>query len=147
MGVVGLPSAVTGFAAISIIAEMTFMPGRHSSSNRSHTAGDSGLAWRLISKLTVFVAMMPFGLYLIPSHVSESRRGAPKLFGGVVSARARLDVLRVHFFEFELRAVAMARETRLGGLQELLVVALGEVRFVVRAARFIAQDRALNNYP
>ena len=30
MGVV-FPSAVTGFAAISIIAEITFMPGRHSS--------------------------------------------------------------------------------------------------------------------
>ena len=49
MGVVRLPSAVTGLAAISIIAEMTFMPGRHSSSNFSHTAGASGLAWRLIS--------------------------------------------------------------------------------------------------
>ena len=30
MGVVARPSAVTGLAAISIIAEMTFMPGRHS---------------------------------------------------------------------------------------------------------------------
>ena len=57
IGVVGLPSAVTGLAAISIIAEMTFMPGRHSSSNFSHTAGASGLAWRLISNVTVFVAM------------------------------------------------------------------------------------------
>ena len=60
MGVVGWPSAVTGLAAISIMAEMTFMPGRHSSSNLSHTAGASGLAWRLISKVTVFVAMIAF---------------------------------------------------------------------------------------
>ena len=57
MGVVGRPSAVTGFAAISIMAEMTFMPGRHSSSNFSHTAGSSGLAWRLISSITVLVAI------------------------------------------------------------------------------------------
>ena len=62
MGVVGWPSAVTGLAAISIIAEMTFIPGRHSSSNFSHTAGASGLAWRLISNVTVLVAMIPQGL-------------------------------------------------------------------------------------
>ena len=59
MGVVSLPSAVTGLAAISIMAEMTFMPGRHSSSKFSHVAGASGLAWRLISNLTVLVAMFP----------------------------------------------------------------------------------------
>jgi hypothetical protein len=58
MGVVARPSAVTGLAAISIMAEMTFMPGRHSSSNFSQTAGASGLAWRLISSVTVLVAMM-----------------------------------------------------------------------------------------
>jgi hypothetical protein len=58
MGVVSRPSAVTGLAAISIMAEMTFMPGRHSSSKLSHTAGASGLAWRLISNATVLVAMM-----------------------------------------------------------------------------------------
>ena len=57
MGVVARPSAVTGLAAISIMAEMTFMPGRHSSSNFSQTAGASGLAWRLISNGTVLVAM------------------------------------------------------------------------------------------
>ena len=57
-----LPSAVTGLAAISIMAEMTFMPGRHSSSNFSHTAGESGPAWRLISSATVLVAMIPQGL-------------------------------------------------------------------------------------
>ena len=39
IGVVSRPSAVTGLAAISIMAEMTFMPGRHSSSKRSQKAG------------------------------------------------------------------------------------------------------------
>ena len=42
MGVVARPSAVTGLAAISIMAEMTFMPGRHSSSNFSHDGGRIG---------------------------------------------------------------------------------------------------------
>ena len=60
MGVVGLPSAVTGLVAISIMEEMTFIPGRHSSSNFSQTAGASGPAWRLISNDTVRVAMCPF---------------------------------------------------------------------------------------
>ena len=38
-----------------------------------------------------------------------------------------------------------AGEAGLGGLQELLVVAIGEVRLVVRAARLVAQHRALRN--
>jgi hypothetical protein len=58
MGVVGRPSAVTGLAAISIMEEMTFMPGRQGSSKRSHVAGASGLAWRRISKVTVFSDMV-----------------------------------------------------------------------------------------
>jgi hypothetical protein len=45
-------------AAISIMEEMTFMPGRQGSSKRSHVAGASGLAWRRISKVTVFSDMV-----------------------------------------------------------------------------------------
>src|ERR1022692_5323773 len=99
MGVVSSPSAVTGLAAISIMAEMTFMPGRQGSSNRSQTEGASGLAWRLISSEAVFVAM---------------RRVSLCLFGCRVTARARLDVLRVHFFVFEARALWRAGEAGLG---------------------------------
>jgi len=58
MGVVAWPSAVTGLAAISIMAEMTFIPGRQGRVNVSQTAGASGLAWRLISSVTVFSAMI-----------------------------------------------------------------------------------------
>ena len=58
MGVVAWPSAVTGLAAISIMAEMTFMPGRQGRLKVSQTAGASGLAWRLISSVTVLSAMM-----------------------------------------------------------------------------------------
>src|SRR5271157_3881116 len=103
MGVVGRPSAVTGLAAISIMAETTFMPGRHSSSKLSQTAGASGLAWRLISKATVLCAM---------------RRVSLCLFGCAVVARARLDVLRIDGLVLESRALGRAGEAGLGGLQE-----------------------------
>jgi hypothetical protein len=49
------------------MAEITFMPGRHSSSKFSHVAGASGLAWRLISNLMVF-AMFPQKQLLAFSH-------------------------------------------------------------------------------
>src|SRR6266852_1837492 len=57
MGVVSMPSAVTGLVAISIMAEMTFMPGRQGSSNFSQTEGASGLAWGLVSMLACLVAI------------------------------------------------------------------------------------------
>ena len=59
MGVVAWPSAVTGFAAISIMAEMTFMPGRQGRLKVSQTAGasEAGLALDFGS-VTVFSAMM-----------------------------------------------------------------------------------------
>jgi hypothetical protein len=85
MGVVARPSAVTGLAAISIMEEMTFMPERQGSSNFSHTAGASGLAWRLISSCTVFGAMIPFFGRAKPRTDSRSfapltpLRGAPSV--------------------------------------------------------------------
>ena len=42
-------------------------------------------------------------------------------------------------------AFGSAGEAGLGGLEELLVVALGEVRLVVRAAGFVAKERALHD--
>jgi hypothetical protein len=41
------------------MAETTFMPGYHPSWKLSHTAGASGLAWRLISNATDLFAMIP----------------------------------------------------------------------------------------
>src|ERR1035441_2222265 len=58
IGVVLWPPGVTGLAVTFIIGEMTFMPGRHSISKLSQMAGASGLPWRLISKDTVFVAIL-----------------------------------------------------------------------------------------
>src|SRR5271165_2718161 len=43
IGVVGLPSPVTGLRAISIIEEITFMPGCQASSNSSHCGEALGL--------------------------------------------------------------------------------------------------------
>src|ERR1700722_4057190 len=130
MGVVSIPSAVTGLVAISIMAEMTFMPGRHGSSNRSQTEGASGLAWRLISSVTVFVAM---------------RRVSLCLLGRGVTARARLDELGVDFFIFESWTFGRAGEACLGGLQELFIVAVREVRLVVRASGLATEHRTKSN--
>ncbi len=52
---VGLPSRVTGLRAISIIEEITFMPGCQASSNSSQCDLALGLSWRLILKITVLV--------------------------------------------------------------------------------------------
>ena len=61
----------------------------------------------------------------------------------LVFAWARLDVLRVDFFVFKMRLAGFGVESGLGGLEELFVVAVWEVRLIVRAAGFIAEDCAL----
>src|SRR5712691_3933641 len=57
MGVVGLPSRVTGLAAISISEEITFMPGCQASSNSSQYDLEVGLFWRLIFRRTDLLAI------------------------------------------------------------------------------------------
>ncbi len=52
-GVVGFALRVTGLAAMSISAEVTFMPGRCGSSNSSQYGFDSGVSCRLIFMITV----------------------------------------------------------------------------------------------
>ncbi len=52
MGVVALPSRVTGLAAISISEEITFMPGWWASSNSSQYGLEVGVGWRLIFMIT-----------------------------------------------------------------------------------------------
>src|SRR5580698_156874 len=117
------------------MAEMTFMPGRQGSSKRSHTAGASGLAWRLISSVTVLVAMIPFAEdFLFPSGAEapcqldlpyvRAEARTLQLFRRRVTAWARLDELRVHIFVLEARAFGRAGEAGLGGLQKLFVVAI-----------------------
>src|ERR1039458_2138650 len=97
---------------MSIIAVVTFMPGRHSSSKLSHTAGASGLAWRLISNCTVLFAMIPQGLKprsFFAALAARDPGGTPvvprykTLFRSVVAARARLDELHIDFFILKAR--------------------------------------------
>jgi len=52
MGVVGLPSRVTGLRAISIIEEITFIPGCQLSSNSSQRGLSLGEDCRRILKST-----------------------------------------------------------------------------------------------
>src|SRR5215467_9853045 len=64
MGVVALPSRVTGLRAISIIEEITFIPGCQASSNSSHLGLSLGDGWRRILKRTDLESAMVriFGL-------------------------------------------------------------------------------------
>src|SRR5271165_4225145 len=55
MGVVGRPSAVTGFSAMSRKQIITFMLGRQFRANSSQRAGSFGVAWRLTLTITFFV--------------------------------------------------------------------------------------------
>src|SRR5258707_12340780 len=63
------------------------------------------------------------------------------LRGGVVAARARFDVADVDLFPLEGGGVVL--EAGLGGLEELFVVARGEVGFVVGSAGLVAEACAL----
>src|SRR6266581_7046539 len=130
MGVVARPAAVTGLAAISIMAEMTFIPGRHSSSKFSHTAGALGLAWRLISNATVLFAIGRVSLCL---------------FGRVVAAWPRLDELNVDVFEFKTWTLCRTGEAGFCRLQEFLIVAVGEVGLVMRSTRLVTKQSALRH--
>ena len=52
----------------------------------------------------------------------------------------------IHRLELKLRLIRIRREICLRRLQEILVVAVGEVRLVVRAARFVSHARALRDH-
>ncbi len=67
-----------------------------------------------------------------------------KLVCHAVNARAGLDELRIDCFVLEAWAFGLAGEAGLGGFQKILVVAVGEIGFVVGAAGFVAEDCALN---
>src|SRR6185437_14635726 len=54
IGVVALPSRVTGLSAISIMAEITFIPGFQVNSNSSQRGWVFGFSCLLIFKTTVF---------------------------------------------------------------------------------------------
>src|ERR1700684_939669 len=79
MGVVGLPSRVTGLAAISMSEEITFMPGWWASSNSSQYGLEEGLFWRLIFMRTdLCSAIIQFFLKLLcllRSRSTSSRQG------------------------------------------------------------------------
>src|SRR5258706_10342623 len=122
MGVLAFPSLVMGSAAMSIMAEITFMPGFHAISKSSQRASTSGEGWRLMRSCTLLSAM------------------------ALVFPRARLDVLRVNGFVFKAGFVGVGGKIRFGGFHELGIVAFREIWFVVRAAGFIAQCRTLGDH-
>src|SRR5687767_3106021 len=64
----------------------------------------------------------------------------------IITARAWWNQRNIYRFKLKLGLVGIRREGGLGGLQPVLVVALGEVGLVMRAARFVAHGRALGDH-
>src|SRR5438270_14087681 len=108
MGVDGLPCCVTGLAAMSIIAEITFIPGFHASSNSSQTGSASGLACRRIFICTVFAAISYRPLSSVPS-------------------RPWFDQRCVYGFPLETGFIRIGSEVRFSRFQEIGVIAFGEI--------------------
>src|ERR1700733_745123 len=76
IGVVALPSRVTGLAAISMSEEITFMPGWWASSNSSQYDLEVGVFWRLILRMTDLFAISSLGcLSQIRRHTFTYRIG------------------------------------------------------------------------
>src|ERR1700720_1324357 len=86
MGVVALPSRVTGLAAISISEEITFMPDCQGSSNSSQCDLASGVDWRFILKTTVLelaIRFQPCSNHVGPDVlVWAGERGSPGFCAG-----------------------------------------------------------------
>src|SRR5580698_9898521 len=92
IGVVFLPSRVTGFSAMSRRQIITFIDGRHGSANSSQRAASFGLCWRLMRRMTCFSAMVAV------SSVTASLRG-------VVTARPRRNLGNVNGLVSELDVI------------------------------------------
>src|SRR5580692_12324369 len=94
MGVVGLPSRVTGLAAISIREEITFMPGCQASSNSSQYDLEVGVFWRLIFMMTVLESAIRYHFCsqdLMPTHTAWRGKllRCFRTFNGAAAARHR----------------------------------------------------------
>src|SRR5205807_8362089 len=155
MGVVFFPSRVTGFSAMSRRQMMTFIEGRQFRENSSQRAGSLGPACRFTFTMAFFVSAMHPQANLATTVSLEERFlvAAPASAGrlltktnrsgwslrGVVSPRARLNQRNVHRLVGQLDvAIDPLRARR---LQPVGVIAVRELRLVVRAARFVASQR------
>src|SRR5882762_3419638 len=68
------------------------------------------------------------------------------LLSNVILPRPRRNQRRIYWLKLKLRLVRIRSEARFSGLHPVLVVALWEVGFVMRAARFVPQARALGDH-
>src|SRR6266700_4881580 len=117
MGVVFLPSRVTGFSAMSRRQMMTFIEGRHLRENSSQRAVSFGPSCRFILTMTCFVSAIPSANTCLKPKLSP-------LFRRVVTARPRLNQRNVHWLVGKLDVVVHPLGSR--GLQPIGVVAVGK---------------------
>src|SRR4051812_21176170 len=104
MGVVALPSRVTGLVAISIMAEITFMPRFQGSSNSSQRELIDGFSCRLIFRSTVLSGI----------------RISSRSFCYVVSPRSRRNQRGIHRIEFKAWLIRVGGEISFRGFQPVL---------------------------
>src|SRR5215813_15505934 len=124
MGVVFLPSRVTGFSAMSRRQMMTFIDGRQLRANSSQYGAPCGLTCRLTFMMTCFSAIssLPF----LPAW--SLRR--------VIPARPRRDHGNIHRLVGQLNIAVDPFGAR--RLQPVCVIPVREIGFVVSAAGFVA---------
>src|SRR5262249_53226163 len=157
-GAVFFPCTVWGRRWIAMSAAITFILGSRSTSNSSQRGAACALSWRLTLMRTALMlaslARSGSGLRLARLRLARSRLvlasarslGVPRRpFLRVVLPLARRDQRRVHRLVVDLglggrRVVARARR-----LEEILVVAPGEIRLEVRPPRLVAQQRAAHD--
>src|SRR6266705_6493018 len=142
IGVVLVPSRVTGFSAMSRRQMMTFMEGRHCRENSSQRAGSFGPAWRFTLTMTCFVSAIN------PRPAKPQARWLKidrLLFRSVITARPRPDKRNVDRLVGEPDFVVHPLSAR--GLQPVRVVPVGKVRLVMSAARLVTGQRAKRDHP
>src|SRR5260370_23769669 len=108
---------------------MTFMDGRHGSENSSQRAASFGAACRFTLTMTCFVsAIIPRQTRLGPEPLLLLRR--------VVTARTWLDQRNVHRLVGKPDVAVHPLGAR--GFQPIGVIAVGKIRLLNRASRFIS---------
>src|SRR5438445_6080818 len=123
---------------------ITFIAGRHFNTNSSQYGEPCGLTCRFTFTMTCFSLMSPLlryaGLRSLVAPLFAMTMLVASSLCRVVSPRPRCNLRNVYGFIVELNfAVDPLRPRR---FQPVRIVAFREIRFIVRAARFVSGVRA-----
>src|ERR1700722_17844152 len=123
-------------------------PSRGSSQLLPHVGAKSPYATIAAPNATSihWCSWTPLPVTYTPKIATSHRRTLPKamipasnLLCRVILPRPRRNQRNIHRLELKSRLIRVRREIRLRSLQEVLVVAVREIRLVMRSSRFVAQ--------